>query len=80
MIESETYIGGHVECLRTGVYRADIPVKFKLEAAAYQDLIDRVEQILDFGLKIEMNVDKAQVTNYDEVRDQIVKQLHDLKA
>lgn len=79
LIESETYIGGHVECLKTGVYRADIPVRFRLEQKAYEDLIGRVEEILDFGLKVEMNVDKAQVTNYDEVRDQIIAQLTDLK-
>jgi DNA polymerase epsilon subunit 1 len=30
LIDTQTYIGGHVECLKTGVYRSDIPVKFKL--------------------------------------------------
>jgi DNA polymerase epsilon subunit 1 len=30
LIDNETYIGGHVECLQTGVYRSDIPVKFRL--------------------------------------------------
>ena len=24
-LESETYIGGHVEALRTGIYRSDLP-------------------------------------------------------
>lgn len=43
LIDSETYIGGHVECLRTGVYRSDIPVKFRLEKTGYQNLIDQVE-------------------------------------
>ena len=43
LIDSETYIGGHVECLRTGVYRSDISVKFRLEKLAYQGLIDQVE-------------------------------------
>lgn len=40
LIDNETYIGGHVECLRTGVYRSDIPVKFRLERTGYQGLID----------------------------------------
>jgi DNA polymerase epsilon subunit 1 len=35
LIDSETYIGGHVECLKTGVYRSDIPVKFRLERQGY---------------------------------------------
>ena len=39
-VDSETYIGGHVECLRTGVYRSDFEYKFKLESAGYQNLID----------------------------------------
>ena len=25
LLESETYVGGHVECLQTGIYRDDIP-------------------------------------------------------
>jgi DNA polymerase epsilon subunit 1 len=64
-----------VECLRTGVYRSDIPVKFRLERAGYQGVIDQVEQIMDFALKIENNVDKDQVTNYDEVKQQIISKL-----
>jgi DNA polymerase epsilon subunit 1 len=36
LIESDTYIGGHVECLKQGVYRSDIPVQFKLEKDGYQ--------------------------------------------
>lgn len=35
LIDSETYIGGHVECLQTGVYRSDFPVEFKLDRAGY---------------------------------------------
>ncbi len=75
LIDSETYIGGHVECLKTGVYRSDIPVKFRLEKAGYQGLIDQVEQIMDFALGIELNTDKALVTNYEEVKSQIVDKL-----
>ena len=30
LLDSETYVGGHVECLQTGVYRADLPIKFRL--------------------------------------------------
>lgn len=29
LLESETYIGGHVECLESGVFREDFPYKFK---------------------------------------------------
>lgn len=36
LLESETYIGGKVEALESGVFRSDLPTRFKLEAAAYQ--------------------------------------------
>lgn len=36
LLESETYIGGKVEALESGVFRSDIPCKFKLNKAAYQ--------------------------------------------
>ncbi len=42
LIDTETYIGGHVECLRTGVYRSDFPVEFRLEKNGYQDLINKI--------------------------------------
>lgn len=30
LLESETYVGGHVEALESGVFRSDIPSKFAL--------------------------------------------------
>lgn len=36
LLESETYIGGKVEALESGVFRSDLPTKFKLKPAAYQ--------------------------------------------
>ncbi len=30
LLESETYIGGHVECLESGVFRHDLPIKLKI--------------------------------------------------
>lgn len=36
LLESETYIGGHVECLESGVFRSDLPTHFKLDPSAYQ--------------------------------------------
>ena len=38
LLESETYVGGHVECLQTGIYRNDLPVKFRLVPEAPQGL------------------------------------------
>lgn len=36
LLESETYIGGKVEALESGVFRSDIPTRFKCKPAAYQ--------------------------------------------
>ena len=30
MLDQETYVGGHVEALESGVFRADIPCKFRM--------------------------------------------------
>ena len=35
MLESETYVGGHVEALESGVFRSDLPTNFRLEPAAF---------------------------------------------
>lgn len=39
LLESETYIGGHVECLESGVFRSDLPTKFQLDPSAYEVFI-----------------------------------------
>lgn len=35
LLESETYIGGKVEALESGVFRSDLPTRFKVKPAAY---------------------------------------------
>lgn len=42
LLESETYIGGHVESLESGIFREDIPVKFDMDVEAIEDLINGV--------------------------------------
>lgn len=39
LLESETYIGGHVECLETGVFRSDLPTSFKLDPSAFKVML-----------------------------------------
>lgn len=39
LLESETYIGGHVECLESGVFRSDLPTSFKLVSSAYEVIL-----------------------------------------
>lgn len=81
LIESDTYIGGHVECLQQGVYRSDIPVKFKLQKSGYEWLIEQVGPIMDFALQIESGgIDPSECENYEEVKADITAKLEALKA
>ena len=38
LLESETYVGGHVEALESGVFRSDLPVDFNLDPEAHQNV------------------------------------------
>jgi DNA polymerase epsilon subunit 1 len=61
LIQSETYIGGHVECLEAGVFRSDIRTKFSLVPSALQQLIDNVDRDLTFALETEHDVLRSDV-------------------
>ena len=50
LLESETYIGGHVECLEAGVFRADIPTKFRMNPKGYQGLLDSLDEDLKYAM------------------------------
>ena len=67
LLESETYIGGKVECLETGVYRSDIEYKFDMNPAGFQGLIDNVDRDMTFAIEVEGGMDRRKITNYDEV-------------
>ena len=69
LLESETYIGGKVECLETGVYRSDIEYKFDLKPEGFQGLINNVDRDMTFAIEVEGGIDRRKITNYDEVRD-----------
>lgn len=68
LLEAETYIGGKVECLETGVYRSDVEYDFDLKPSAFQMLIDNIDRDLTFAIEVELGGDRSKVTNYDEVR------------
>ncbi|KMT05520.1 hypothetical protein BVRB_7g176430 [Beta vulgaris subsp. vulgaris] len=79
LLESETYIGGHVECLESGVFRSDIPSSFKLDPSAYQQLIDNLDRDLQYAIKVEGKMDLDIVSNYDEVKGAIKEKLVNLR-
>ncbi|KAL7468775.1 hypothetical protein ACHAXS_009012 [Conticribra weissflogii] len=79
LLESETYIGGKVECLETGVYRSDIEYKFEMKPEGFQSLIGNVDRDMTFAIEVEGGIDRRKITNYDEVRAEIVEKLELLR-
>ncbi|KAJ8327871.1 DNA polymerase epsilon catalytic subunit [Batrachochytrium dendrobatidis] len=75
LLESETYVGGHVEALEAGVFRSDIPTNFSLVPEALRQLIDEIDEALTFSITVEHKVSKDDVLNYAEVRDSIIDKL-----
>lgn len=79
LLESETYVGGHVEALEAGVFRSDIATDFKVDPAAFQQLIDDLDKALQFSIVEESKMKREDVTNYDEVKAEIQGMLEALR-
>ena len=58
LLESETYVGGHVESIEAGVFRADIPVNFAVDTTA----IDELLQDLDAAFEVQYHSGGKEVT------------------
>ncbi|KAJ1543671.1 DNA polymerase epsilon catalytic subunit, partial [Nowakowskiella sp. JEL0078] len=79
LLEGETYVGGHVEALEAGVFRSDLPCKFRLVSEAFQTLIDEVDRALKFSIIEEGRLKVEEVTNYEEVKVKIIEELMELR-
>ncbi|KAK0426248.1 hypothetical protein QR680_009605 [Steinernema hermaphroditum] len=77
-IESETYVGGHVEALESGVFRSDIPVRFRLVPSALLQLKNEARQTLSDALTLEMQVPLESVTNFEERLKEVEGSLNNL--
>lgn len=44
LLESETYVGGHVEALEAGVFRSDIPLKFEIDTTAIDEVLSTLSR------------------------------------
>ena len=80
LLESETYVGGHVESIEAGVFRSDIPVNFALDTTAVDELVRDLDAALRFSIVVEEKKNLEDITNYDEVRAEIVTKLEALKT
>ena len=56
LLEQDTYIGGTVECLESGVYRNDLPSAFDMDPTAYEELIASIDRMLTFSIEMENGV------------------------
>ncbi|KAL8292541.1 hypothetical protein RQP46_001153 [Phenoliferia psychrophenolica] len=79
LLESETYVGGHVEALEAGVFRSDISTDFKIVPSAIQQLIDELDDALKFSITEEGKHSLDDVENYDEVKANITAMLVELR-
>ncbi|CAJ2509442.1 Uu.00g144680.m01.CDS01 [Anthostomella pinea] len=79
LLDAETYVGGHVESIEAGVFRADIPVNFAVDPGAVDELLHDLDAALKFVVEVEEKKSLDDVTNYEEVRDQIAARLTQLK-
>ena len=80
MIDTETYIGGHVEALESGIFRADLPVQFNVDPRGYEQLLEELDDVMRHALQVEHKIeDLTSIANYDEVKEAIAGKLADLR-
>ncbi|KAK5661819.1 hypothetical protein OQA88_9921 [Cercophora sp. LCS_1] len=79
LLDSETYVGGHVESIEAGVFRADIPVNFAVDPGAVDELLRDLDAALTFSITVEEKKSMDDVTNYEEIKEQIAAKLRNLK-
>jgi DNA polymerase epsilon subunit 1 len=78
LLESETYVGGHVEALQAGVFRNDIPTHFQVQSSGINELLSQLDNALKFSIEVEGRLSINDIANYDEVKQQIAQQLQGL--
>ncbi|XP_045502598.1 DNA polymerase epsilon catalytic subunit 1 [Colias croceus] len=79
VLETETYVGGHVEALESGVFRADIKCKFRIVPSAVDKLIDGIEKTMKHAIEVEEGIPLDLVTNFDEVCGEIKAKLEHMR-
>lgn len=81
VLDSETYVGGHVEALESGVFRADIPCRFRLDQEMIKTLQANIDKVLSHAIEVEEGVPINMVKNLVEVKGEIeeaLQRLHDI--
>ena len=79
LVESETYVGGHVESLEAGVFREDIKTKFEVEVPALEELLSQLDAALRFTVETELKLSMDDIVNFEEIKTTIENALIELK-
>ncbi|ODQ80376.1 hypothetical protein BABINDRAFT_35491 [Babjeviella inositovora NRRL Y-12698] len=79
LIESETYVGGHVESLEAGVFRSDISTDFKVVPEAVDEILGDLRAALRFSIEVEEKKKMEDVTNFEEVYEEVRGKLSELR-
>ncbi|XP_060536886.1 DNA polymerase epsilon catalytic subunit 1 [Cylas formicarius] len=79
VLQQETYVGGHVEALESGVFRADIPYRFRIVPDAVNMLISKIPETLKHAIEVEENIPIDTVVNLQDVAEEIKAKLVALK-
>lgn len=79
LLDSETYIGGHVECLESGIFRQDLPIHWKFDKDILQNLINHVDEALTFAIEIEHGLNRHDIENYQEIKEELLEKLELLR-
>nr|CAD2190862.1 unnamed protein product [Meloidogyne enterolobii] len=75
LIDSETYVGGHVEAIESGVFRSDIACRFKLDVEALEQLKEEVRPTLEHSLCNDAKILLSEVLNFESICEQIEQSL-----
>ncbi|CAH4036854.1 unnamed protein product [Pieris brassicae] len=79
VLETETYVGGHVEALESGVFRADIKCKFRIVPSAVDKLIENIEKTMKHAIEVEEGIPLELVDNFDEICGEIKAKLQHMR-
>lgn len=80
VLDTETYVGGHVEALESGVFRADLQYRFRLDCGMLMEMKGKVKHVLKHAIEVEEGIPLDQVKNLEDVAGQIeniLQELHD---
>ncbi|AAS54029.2 AFR657Cp [Eremothecium gossypii ATCC 10895] len=79
LLESETYVGGHVESLEAGVFRSDIDCDFTIDSTAIDELLQDLPHALKFCIEVENKTKVEDVLDFEDILNTITEQLQELK-